>query len=170
MKQKMSSEFIYQLFALLIIVILVHAVYVGLVRPNADALLEREAELVASGAEYIPKRSFYVVIRDFEQESCFILLIWAQAIMGYKARQVIEEQGLLEQRLLDVAVGELEDVVRLGQHPVAGGQHGNGPASAGALDWAPVKHLQVALLGVREPGHIERPPRLLAVVTRWDRD
>ncbi len=105
MKQRLSSEFLYQLFALLIIVILVHAVYVGLVRPTADAILERDAELVAAGAEYIPKRSFYVVIRDFEQEACFILLFWALAIMGYKARQVIEEQRLLEQRLLDVPEG-----------------------------------------------------------------
>jgi biopolymer transport protein ExbB/TolQ len=46
-----------------------------------------------------------VVVRDFEQETCFILLIWALAIMGYKGRQVIEEQKLLEQRLLDVSEG-----------------------------------------------------------------
>jgi len=39
MKLKLSSEFLFQLFALLIIVIMVHAVYVGLIRPNADAIL-----------------------------------------------------------------------------------------------------------------------------------
>jgi biopolymer transport protein ExbB/TolQ len=105
MKLSLSSEFIYQLFALLIIVILVHAVYVGLIRPSADALLLQQAELQAAGAEFVPKRSIYVVIRDLEQEACFILLFWALAIMGYKARQVREEQHLLGQRLLDVAEG-----------------------------------------------------------------
>ena len=40
MKQRMSSEFIYQLFALLIAVIVVHAVYVGVIRPSADAQIE----------------------------------------------------------------------------------------------------------------------------------
>ncbi len=105
MKNSLSSEFLYQLFALLITIILVHAIFVGLVRPNADAILERQAELQASGEEFVPKRSFYVVIRDYEQETCFILLIWALAIMGYKARLVIEEQRLLEQRLLDVPEG-----------------------------------------------------------------
>ena len=105
MKTSLSSEFLYQLFALLITIILVHAIFVGLVRPNADAILERQAELQASGEGFVPKRSFYVVIRDYEQETCFILLIWALAIMGYKARLVIEEQRLLEQSLLDVPEG-----------------------------------------------------------------
>jgi len=105
MKHRLSSEFIFQLFALLITIILVHGIYVGLVRPNADALLEQQAALLAAGAELVPERSFYIVIRDFEQETCFILLIWALAIMGYKGRQVMEEQQLLQQRLLDVAEG-----------------------------------------------------------------
>ncbi|MEP5764638.1 MAG: MotA/TolQ/ExbB proton channel family protein [Halieaceae bacterium] len=105
MKQRFSSEFIFQLFALLITVILVHAIYVGLVRPNADALLEQQAALLAAGADLVPDRSLYIVIRDFEQEACFILLIWALAIMGYKGKQMIEEQQLLDQRLLDVAEG-----------------------------------------------------------------
>lgn len=105
MKLSLSSEFLYQLFALLIIVILVHAVYVGLIRPSADAILLQQAELQAAGAEFVPKRSIYVVIRDLEQEACFILLLWALAIMGYKGRQVIEEQKLLEQALLDAPEG-----------------------------------------------------------------
>jgi biopolymer transport protein ExbB/TolQ len=45
------------------------------------------------------------VIRDFEQEACFILLIWALAIMGYKGLQTVKEQNLLERRLLDIADG-----------------------------------------------------------------
>jgi len=55
MKHRISSEFLFQLFALLITVILVHAIYVGVVRPNADAILERQAELVAAGADFVPK-------------------------------------------------------------------------------------------------------------------
>jgi biopolymer transport protein ExbB/TolQ len=101
----MSSEFIYQLFALLIAVIVVHAVYVGLIRPSADAQIQQQMELQASGADFIPERSFTVVIRDFEQEACFILMIWALAIMGYKGRRAMEEQDLLGRRLLDIPEG-----------------------------------------------------------------
>ncbi|RLA48358.1 MAG: MotA/TolQ/ExbB proton channel family protein [Gammaproteobacteria bacterium] len=105
MKQKMSSEFIYQVFALLIAVIVVHAVYVGLIRPSADAQLQQQVELQASGADFIPERGFAVVIRDFEQEACLILMIWALAIMGYKGRRAMEEQDLLGRRLLDIPEG-----------------------------------------------------------------
>lgn len=105
MKQRLSSEFIFQLFALLITIILVHAVYVGIVRPNADAILQQQLELQAAGGEYVPKRSIYVVVRDFEQEACFVLLIWAMTIMGYKGRRLLQEQEILESRLLEVADG-----------------------------------------------------------------
>ena len=94
----MSSEFIFQLFALLIAVIVVHALYVGAIRPMADAQLQQEMELQAAGEDYVPERSFAVVIRDFEQEACFILLIWALAIMGYKGRRTMQEKAILERR------------------------------------------------------------------------
>ena len=105
MKTRMSSEFIYQLFALLIAVIVVHALYVGAIRPIADAQLQQEMELQAAGEDYVPERSFAVVIRDFEQEACFILLIWALAIMGYKGRRTLTEKAILERALLDIPEG-----------------------------------------------------------------
>ena len=105
MKQRMSSEFIYQLFALLIAIIVVHALYVGIIRPSAKVHIEREAALQAAGEDYVPVRSLTVVIRDYEQESCFILLIWALAIMGYKGRRAMRERELLERRLLDIPEG-----------------------------------------------------------------
>jgi len=105
MKTRMSSEFIFQLFALLIAVIVVHALYVGAIRPMADAQLQQEMELQAAGEDYVPERGFAVVIRDFEQEACFILLIWALAIMGYKGRRTMEEKAILERALLDIPDG-----------------------------------------------------------------
>lgn len=105
MKHRMSSEFIYQLFALLIAVIVIHAVYVGAIRPSADAQIKQEMALQAAGEDFIPERSFAVVIRDFEQEACFILLIWALAIMGYKGRRGMHEQELLGRRLLEIPEG-----------------------------------------------------------------
>jgi biopolymer transport protein ExbB/TolQ len=105
MKHKMSSEFIFQLFALLIAIIVVHAVYVGVIRPSADAQLQQQIELQASGVDFVPERSLVVVIRDFEQEACFILLIWALAIMGYKGRLVLQERALHRRRLIDIPEG-----------------------------------------------------------------
>jgi biopolymer transport protein ExbB/TolQ len=105
MKQRMSSEFIYQVFALLIAVIVVHAVYVGIIRPSANAQIERNMALQAAGEEVTAARTLSIVIRDFEQESCFILLIWALAIMGYKGRRMMREQDVLGRKLLDIPEG-----------------------------------------------------------------
>ncbi len=105
MKQRMSSEFIYQLFALLIAVIVVHTVYVGIVRPAADAHIEQDMARQAAGENFVPQRSVFVVIRDYEQESCFVLLIWALAIMAYKGRRGLIERDLLERQLLDIPEG-----------------------------------------------------------------
>jgi biopolymer transport protein ExbB/TolQ len=105
MKNKMSSEFIFQIFALLIAIIVVHGIYVGIIRPSADAQLQQQIELQAAGGDFVPERSLAVVIRDFEQEACFILLLWALAIMAYKGRQTINEKELLNRRLLDIPDG-----------------------------------------------------------------
>jgi len=105
MKQRMSSEFLYQLFSLLIATILVHAVYVGLIRPSADATLRQQVSLQQAGEDFVAERTLAVVIRDYEQEACFILLLWAMAIMVYKARQTLAQQQLLERSLLDIPEG-----------------------------------------------------------------
>ncbi len=105
MKHKMSSEFIFQLFALLIAIIVVHAIYVGVIRPSADAQLQQQIELQTAGEDFVPERTLAVVIRDFEQETCFILLFWALAIMGYKGRLVLRERAIHERPLLDIPEG-----------------------------------------------------------------
>jgi len=105
MKSKLSSEFMYQVVALFLAVIIVHAVYVGVVRPNADAILEQQLALQAAGENFVPSRSLYVILKDYEQESCFILMFWAMAIMGFKARQSLRESRLLDQELIQVSEG-----------------------------------------------------------------
>ncbi|QIB66035.1 MotA/TolQ/ExbB proton channel family protein [Kineobactrum salinum] len=105
MKPRLSPEFTYQLFALLIAIIVVHAVYVGAIRPSADAQLQQQLALQAAGEDFVPERTLAVVIRDFEQEACFILLFWALAIMAYKARNALREQALLQQSLLEIPEG-----------------------------------------------------------------
>jgi len=88
-------EFLYQVFALIIAAILVHAIYVTTVRPNAEAVLERQQARAAENPDYVPERSLWVVIKDYEQETCFILMLWAFAIMGYKARSALAERRML---------------------------------------------------------------------------
>lgn len=105
MKNRLPIEFLYQTIALVLSIIVVHSVYVTVIRPNADAILADQAKQQAENPDYVPERSIYVLVRDFEQESCFILMIWALALMGYKANESLQERRLLQQNLVSVAEG-----------------------------------------------------------------
>jgi biopolymer transport protein ExbB/TolQ len=105
MKHNPVSDFIYQLFALILSIIIVHSVYVTVIRPNADALLQQQQERLAAGETAEVPRSLYIVLKDFEQESCFILALWMLAIIGLKAKVAFHERKLLGQSLLEVTPG-----------------------------------------------------------------
>jgi len=100
MNKKLPIEFIYQLFSLTIAIILVHAIYVSIVRPNAVLALEDQAIQLNANPDYVPERSAYVVIRDFEQETCLILMLWAMLLMGFKAVQTAKEKSILQLDLI----------------------------------------------------------------------
>lgn len=105
MSKQISVEFIFQLFSLIIAIIIVHAVYVSIVRPNAREVLQEQAIQINMNPDYVPERSPYVVIRDFEQEACFILMLWAFSLMGYKAWHNIEERKMLQLDLVPRSEG-----------------------------------------------------------------
>ena len=104
-KKSFSSEFTYQVFSLLMIMIVVHTAYVTVIRPNAEAELEQQAAQINLDRDYVPKRSVYVLVRDYEQEACFILMLWALVIMSYKATHLIRERGMLDMDLLHAKEG-----------------------------------------------------------------
>jgi biopolymer transport protein ExbB/TolQ len=104
-KKNIPIEFVYQLFALIIAIIIVHAIYVSVVRPNAAQIIAEQNAAAAADPDYVRERRLPVLIKDFEQEACFILGIWALAIMGYKSAKIIGERRLLEVDLVPVAEG-----------------------------------------------------------------
>jgi biopolymer transport protein ExbB/TolQ len=105
MNRSFSTEFVYQVFSLIIAVIVVHAVYVSVIRPSAAAIQQEQRILIAEDPDYVPERSLVVIVQDFEQEACFILMFWAFAIMGYKTYDAVRERRLLGQELVPVAEG-----------------------------------------------------------------
>ncbi len=105
MKKNVPIEFLYQVFALIIAFIIVHAAYVVLIRPTADNILAEQAALMQQDENYVPERSVYVLIRDYEQEACFILMFWAVTIMAYKAVAAVRERALLESELIPITEG-----------------------------------------------------------------
>lgn len=105
MRRQLPIEFVFQIFSLFLSVIIVHAMYVAWIRPQANAVMEEQRIMLEQDADYVPERSLYVIVRDFEQEACLILALWALAIMGYKARGALRERSLLQRDLLPLAEG-----------------------------------------------------------------
>jgi len=104
-QQKYLSEVIYQLFALIISIIVVHAVYVAVIRPNAENIQEQQTRMQEQDESYVPDRSVYIILRDMEQEICIILFFWALSLMSTKAIRTMRERKLLDRTLLPVTAG-----------------------------------------------------------------
>ena len=101
----LSNEFIYQVFSLILIVIIVHAIYAAVIRPRADTILAQQAIQLSENKSQVTERSVFVLIRDYEQEACFILMFWAIAIMGFKAFRTVRQRALLQMDLIPLAEG-----------------------------------------------------------------
>ena len=104
-KNTIPVEFVFQLFALIIAIIVVHAFYVSVVRPNAEQIIVEQNLQAAQNPDFVRQRSTWVLIKDMEQEACIILMFWALAIMGYKAREILRERQLLDVDLVEIAEG-----------------------------------------------------------------
>ena len=104
-RKNIPFEFVFQLFALAIAVVFVHGFYVSVVQPSAREHIEAQNRAVELDPNHIRERSVWVLVKDFEQEACFVLMLWALAIMGYKANRLLRERALLDEDLVSVADG-----------------------------------------------------------------
>ena len=105
MQRAYPVKFVYQLASLIVAVIVVHAVYVALIRPEAEEILARERAQMQVDPTYVQERSFYVIVRDFEQEACFVLMLWAMAILGFEGTAAWREQRLSDRELIPLGNG-----------------------------------------------------------------
>jgi biopolymer transport protein ExbB/TolQ len=99
------SEFVVTLAMLIFTIVTVHATYVALIRPQGEAITQTELARMKVDRTYVPKRSFYLVIKDFEQELEIIHFVWAMLIIGYKAWLVRRERIFLNREFVSVPEG-----------------------------------------------------------------
>ena len=77
--------------ALLISAISVHTLYELLIRPGA-LLAQKAVEAGDSAA----MRSLYVILKDFEQEVCLILMLWATYLIAEKILEITKTNFLFD--------------------------------------------------------------------------
>ncbi|MFO1425985.1 MAG: MotA/TolQ/ExbB proton channel family protein [Steroidobacteraceae bacterium] len=103
--KKLPSEFLFSVVALAIAVVVIHSLFVLHVRPMAAAIQLHDRQMMQKDPNYVSERSIYILVKDYEQESEIILMIWALAILGYKAIVQKREREPLEAGLLKLPEG-----------------------------------------------------------------
>jgi biopolymer transport protein ExbB/TolQ len=105
MKSTYAQDRLRNFGLLLVIAVLVHAFYTFHVRPVAAGWEAREKAAQAENPEYEPRRSVWVIIKDPEQEICFILFVWALGLSGVKFAALSRHRRQLDAGLLKVPPG-----------------------------------------------------------------
>ena len=95
-----GREFLPQFFALILSALIIHSFFSLVIRPEANAQLH-EAEQLNLAAP----RTISILLKDYEQEACFILLFWSLGIIGLKVRDVHSQHKLLGSQYLKLDDG-----------------------------------------------------------------
>ncbi|MFW5426050.1 MAG: MotA/TolQ/ExbB proton channel family protein [Methylophagaceae bacterium] len=82
--------------ALIISIIFVHMIYIGYVRPEANAFIE-----IAQEQGLTSPREVVVILKDYEQEICFILMLWGCFLISSNYRKILKTKYLFSVDLLE---------------------------------------------------------------------
>jgi len=93
---------------LLISILLVHLCYVGYIRPEANFLLESARQAGQSAP-----RDLWIIIKDYEQEICFILMLWGIFLIIGKCLAVLKNRYLFKVDLLEGLASEEKDLSKV---------------------------------------------------------
>lgn len=99
------SRILVSLLALAAIIIAVHATYIGYIRPEAALALEAALQAGQSAP-----RSLFVILKDYEQEICIILMFWGIFLIVEKCTVILKDRYLFDVDLLDGSHENDEDL------------------------------------------------------------
>ena len=90
------SDIVKNFIVLIVSIVVVHLVYIGYVRPEANLLLETARQAGVSAP-----RELVIVLKDYEQEICFILLFWGCFLILSKCRRILRHNYLFTVDLIE---------------------------------------------------------------------
>ena len=91
--------------ALAISNVAVHLLYIGYIRPEAALIIE----FAQANGQAAP-RDLVVILKDFEQEVCLILMLWGVFLIGSKCFELLNERYLFKVDLLEGIKGDGTDI------------------------------------------------------------
>ena len=99
------SQIIKSLIALVVSIVVVHLVYAGIIRPQAEIVTEAARQLGQTSP-----RDLVVILKDYEQEICIILMIWGTYLISVKLIALLKERYLFTVDLLERTSSESQDM------------------------------------------------------------
>ena len=81
---------------LLTVLVIVHLIYIGLIRPQAELVIESARQAGQSAP-----RDFFVILKDLEQEVCIILMFYGLYLMVAKYASLVSKRYLFTVDLLE---------------------------------------------------------------------
>ena len=103
-----TQGFIVQHAGLVFAIVAVGLLYSLYIRPKAEDLEISRQFLARAGDESAEamRRSFIVIIKDYEQQVCFTLMTWATILLTYRLWLVARERSMLDREYLPLGPGE----------------------------------------------------------------
>ena len=92
------------IIALVVSVVAVHITYIGYIRPQASLVLEASRQAGQSAPRHL-----VVILKDYEQEICLILMLWGMFLILGKCLAILREQYLFSVDLLEEPAQEPEE-------------------------------------------------------------
>lgn len=90
------SDILKSFLVLIASIVIVHLAYIGYIRPEADLLLE-----TARQAGQSAPRNLLIVLKDYEQEICLILMLWGSFLILSKCRTILRNNYLFTVDLIE---------------------------------------------------------------------
>lgn len=92
------------ILVLVVAVVAVHVTYIGYIRPQASLILEASRQAGQSAPRHL-----VVILKDYEQEICLILMLWGMFLILGKCVAILREQYLFSVDLLEESSQESEE-------------------------------------------------------------
>jgi len=99
------TDMIKSMIALVVSAISVHLAYIGFVRPQAELIIE-----AAKQAGQSAPRDMLVIMKDYEQEICIILMLWAGFLILSKCMAILKDRYLFTVDLLENSEKDKNDL------------------------------------------------------------
>ena len=97
-----------KLILFIFLVIIVHLIFSGFIRPEANILIEN-----AKNSQTSIPRNFFIIVKDFEQEFCFILFFWGLIIIFEKYFKILNSNYLFNIDLIESKITNKESADKL---------------------------------------------------------